>query len=227
MIRDILQELEQIKSDMKTAITNKGVEPTGGLTTYADAIRNIPHFIEGEGFDFSSIGYNSVADEEANMVITSQIDYCKSIADSYNWKLGGDVYRLFFDDLDMIYCPNFDTSDVTNMGGMFENCENLRIIPLLDCGSVINTSFMCYQCELLTYVGGFKDLGKQSNMELGDMFYEANNLSHDSIMNIINNLYNRAAAGHSIVTLPLGSTNLSRISDEEKAVATNKGWTLT
>ena len=45
---------------------------------------------------------------------------------------------------------------------------------------------------------------------------------HDSLMSIINNL----ATVTTTQTLTLGSTNLAKLSSEEKAIATNKGWTL-
>ena len=45
-------------------------------------------------------------------------------------------------------------------------------------------------------------------------------------MNVINNLYDRASAGYSVLTLKLHANHLAMLSDEEKAIATNKGWTL-
>lgn len=52
-------------------------------------------------------------------------------------------------------------------------------------------------------------------------------LTHDSLMNVINGLYDRKTAGYSVISLRFGSTNLAKLTDEEKAIATNKGWTLT
>lgn len=40
-IADKLQDLVTAKEDMKTALVEKGVTPTGGLSTYADCIRGI------------------------------------------------------------------------------------------------------------------------------------------------------------------------------------------
>lgn len=47
-------------------------------------------------------------------------------------------------------------------------------------------------------------------------------LTHDSLMSIINHLKD----GVSSLTLNLGSTNLAKLTDEEKKIATDKGWTL-
>ena len=51
---------------------------------------------------------------------------------------------------------------------------------------------------------------------------QCTNLSHDSLMSIINHLKD----GVSSLTVTLGSTNLAKLTDAEKAIATQKGWTL-
>ena len=43
-----------------------------------------------------------------------------------------------------------------------------------------------------------------------------------ALVTILNNL----APVTSTQTLTMGSTNLAKLTDEEKAIATNKGWTL-
>ena len=47
-------------------------------------------------------------------------------------------------------------------------------------------------------------------------------LTHDSIMVVINGLQTVTEAQ----TLTLGSENLAKLTDEEKQIATDKGWTL-
>lgn len=47
-------------------------------------------------------------------------------------------------------------------------------------------------------------------------------LSHDSLIRVINNLDTVTTA----TTLTLGTINLAKLTDDEKAVATGKGWTL-
>lgn len=50
-------------------------------------------------------------------------------------------------------------------------------------------------------------------------------LTHDSLMSIINCLKDYAGSG-STYTVTLGTTNLAKLTDAEKALATQKGWTL-
>ena len=50
-------------------------------------------------------------------------------------------------------------------------------------------------------------------------------LTHDSLMSIINHLKDYSGTG-TTHTLTLGTTNLAKLTDEEKAIATEKGWTL-
>ena len=45
-------------------------------------------------------------------------------------------------------------------------------------------------------------------------------------MNVINNLYDLTANGLSGQTLTLGSTNMAKLTADEIAIATNKGWTI-
>ena len=49
-----------------------------------------------------------------------------------------------------------------------------------------------------------------------------NNLTNDSIMVVINGLQTVT----STQTLTLGSTNLAKLTEAEKKIATDKGWTL-
>lgn len=74
----------------------------------------------------------------------------------------------------------------------------------------------------------FKDCSALTNITGNPNFKETldlspcQNLTHDSLMVVINGLQT--------VELPrkltLGTTNLEKLMDEEKKIATDKGWTL-
>lgn len=53
-------------------------------------------------------------------------------------------------------------------------------------------------------------------------FIAAQNLTHDSLMVIINGLQTVTTTQK----LTLGSTNLAKLTEADKKIATDKGWTL-
>ena len=124
-----------------------------------------------------------------------------------------------------LYCrslttiPHLDTSNVTNMDSMFYGCSSLPSIPLLDTSKVTNMDSILGDCGALTYLGGFKNLSISVTLRFLD---ECPNLTVESLMNVINNL-----AKVSGKSLKFGSTNLNKLTQQQKAIATNKGWTLT
>lgn len=137
--------------------------------------------------------------------------------------------------------PAIDTSNVTNFQNCFSNCINLIKIPELNLENADDIYNMTFGLRYsLTTLGGFKDLGKAySQKSINYAYYKLalNNtyrLTHDSLINVINKLYdlnlneNLSIDGVCQYTqsLTLGSTNLAKLTDEEKAIATSKGWTL-
>ena len=126
--------------------------------------------------------------------------------------------------------PQLDTSNVTNMSNMFAGCSALTAVPLLDCGKVTNIQLFGYgDIASVKHLGGFKDLGKVSSVSGTSSTYlmtRVPNLTKESVLNVLNNLYDRKTAGLSVLTLKLHANHLAMLSDEEKAIATNKGWTL-
>ena len=54
---------------------------------------------------------------------------------------------------------------------------------------------------------------------------KATSLSHDSLMSVVNALKDYSQEDGTR-TCTIGSTNLAKLSDTEKAIATGKGWTL-
>ena len=123
---------------------------------------------------------------------------------------------MFSDCRSLTTIPQLDISSGTIFSGMFSGCRSLTTIPQLDTSSGANFSNMFYGCSSLTTLGGFVGLSKALSLS------DSPNLTHDSLMNVINNL----ATVTSSTKLRLGSTNLAKLTDEEKKVATDKGWTL-
>lgn len=144
-----------------------------------------------------------------------------------------DMSNMFSSCRSLITIPKLDTSNVTNMRSMFYSCYLLTTIPQLNTSKVTNINGMLYQCNSLTNFGGLENLGQAysttqsanySNYKLDLSTCTA--LTHDSLMNVINNLYDIATKGCNTQQLVLGSTNIAKLTAEEIAIATNKGWTV-
>ena len=131
--------------------------------------------------------------------------------------------------------PLLNTKSCTNISGMFEGCTSLETVPILDASNVGDISKIFKDCPSLVMLGGLKNLG----MDYSSAYYiHANKreytldlsysplLTHDSLMNIINNLYDIKSKGVKPQTLQLGDTNKAKLTAEEIAIATNKGWNV-
>ncbi len=135
--------------------------------------------------------------------------------------------------LEYLDLSNFDTSKVVNFSNIFYNCIKLTTIPKLNASSSININNFAYSCKSLTDFGGLENLGQAysttSSANYGNYKLDLSTctaLTHDSLMNVINNLYDIATKGCNTQQLVLGSTNIAKLTAEEIAIATNKGWTV-
>jgi hypothetical protein len=113
-----------------------------------------------------------------------------------------------------------DTRNTSHIGGMFYNASGLKTVrKILIDGGVINGGALAFSgCTALQNITFEGDIAQ--NMYFGD-----SPLTVDSMNNIISCL--RDYTGTTTTkTLTLGTTNLAKLSDSEKAIATQKGWTL-
>ena len=93
-----------------------------------------------------------------------------------------------------------------------------KVILREDGGNTFDRPFVtCNELTNLTIEG---KIG-QSGFDVAD----SKNLSRDSLMSIINALQDKTDI-NTTWTVTLGTTNLDKLSDAEKAMATQKGWTL-
>ena len=135
--------------------------------------------------------------------------------------------------------PKLDTSKVTVMQSMFTECTKVVTIPELDAGNVTNARTIFNNCKALTNFGGLLNIGKAFTTTIANnsayklSLAYSNNLTHESLMNVINKLYDlnltyNVAGGGTLYTqtLNLGPTNIAKLTPEELAIATNKGWTV-
>ena len=130
----------------------------------------------------------------------------------------------------------FSTAKVTSFTSLFVGCRSLETIDFgenfsgIKCTNIASAFTGC--SALTTITGNIKDLGagytssttNYTNYKLD--LSSCTSLTKASINNMINGLYDLATAGKPRQSLVLGSTNLSKLSSSEIAVATNKGWNV-
>lgn len=128
------------------------------------------------------------------------------------------IQNIFNNCAVLVTAPKIDTSNVIDgANDMFNNCQSLESIPEYDFHNITSTWQSFRLCLALTNVGGFVGLKVSTDFSFSPL------LTHDSLMNIITKA---ADVNKNPQTLTFGATNLAKLSDEEKAIATSKGWTL-
>ena len=108
-----------------------------------------------------------------------------------------------------------DTSNATYIFGMFGGCESLISIPPLDVSKSTSMSNIFMGCTSLTSIGMY---GFTRSIDISPTALE-----HDAIVAFLNQA---GTAYDSSQKITMGSAKLALLNDEEKAIATNKGWTL-
>ena len=69
----------------------------------------------------------------------------------------------------------------------------------------------------------FTTFGGLTNLKIDLDLSPCPNLTKESLLNVFNEAADVTASPK---TLTLGADNLAKLTDDEKAIATNKGWTL-
>lgn len=111
--------------------------------------------------------------------------------------------------------PTLDTSKVTSMYEMFSNCSKLTTIPALDVSQVTSMSYAFDYCNSLKSI-------LMTGMKVNFNISASTKFERTDLVTILNNL----ATVTTSQTLTMGATNIGKLTDEDKAIATNKGWTL-
>ena len=123
---------------------------------------------------------------------------------------------------------NWDVSGVNNMYYAFSDLGEITDINI----SGWDFSSLDYNNHygILSNCPKLIHLNFGYNMKYQLTLIDSTNLSVDSLLSVINGLYdfvgNNETPKSSQGKLYLGSTNLAKLTDEQKAIATNKGWTL-
>ena len=124
--------------------------------------------------------------------------------------------RMFMYCSSLITVPKFDTSNVTSVARMFMGCSSLIIVPQFDFSKVFYAESMFYNCSSLEAIHII-------NINVSLYINSSTKFTREALLEIIGNL---KAQTSGTKTLTMSSTNLAKLTEEDKAIATNKGWTL-
>lgn len=127
---------------------------------------------------------------------------------------------------------NFDTSNVKYMYAMF-NQSKLQTLDIssFDASKVINIKYM-FTAVPLENLKFMRNLGAgylptaSANYSDYTLDVSSNSLSYNSLMSVFNNVYNIASIGIKPQQLIIGSDNTLKVTSEEIAIATSKGWVV-
>lgn len=218
-MRRMFAECDLIESvDLHT----DNVTDMNGLFYYCIGLTNAPSLNTGNVTDMGYMFYSCSALESVPM---------------YDMRNVTAVNNMFSNCSKLLEIPDCNLLNIKNFGGGSYNSwlygvTKLKKIGVIDCDSVTDIGYVLGNGNRndLTELGGFRNLGKSSSVSNTNSNYFMNyapNLTYESVMNVLNLLYDRAANGLSNLTLKLHANHMALLSEEDKLVAINKGWTLT
>ena len=254
-IADKLTYLNGTKDAIKQAIIGKGVEVTDTDTfrSYADKITSIQtgggggtgSLVTGTKLAYSTFStipdeYISHLEQQTDLsymfsdcqnlktvqlfstkratTMENMFYFCKSLTTVplFDTNNVNNMNHMFSDCRNLKTVPQFDTSNVRDMSDMFGYCQALKNVPLLDVSKVNDMSWMFSGCSSLINLGGFT--GLKQNLDLS-----SSPLTTDSVMNVINNAKDMTSSPK---TLTLRQDVFNKLSQDQIATATAKGWTI-
>ena len=110
-------------------------------------------------------------------------------------------------------------------------CTSLTSIGVIDCDNIVNFNYAFGGAANtnITQFGGFRNLGKRYNLTNTNSSYGfpyAPNLTYESLLNVIDGLYDRASVGYPVLTLKMHTNHMALLTDTDIAAAVAKGWSL-
>lgn len=147
------------------------------------------------------------------------------------------MYNTFGNCFNLLEIPQLNTSKVTTMESLFKECKSLTAIPEMVANNVVRVDNMYIDCNSLTNLGGLLNIGQSysTSYSANNSDYELNlsactSLTEQSLINMLNGLYDIATKGCNAQSIVLGSTNLAKLTSEEGqqalTQAQNYGWTV-
>lgn len=223
--------------DLTNVVDARTMFSNSGLVTYGDFIA--PNATQVLSAFFNNKNLTSIGNIDIRSSLKSNTFFrnCSSLTSVGNITIKEfadvNISQFFQGCGSLTSVPQINTKFITspnNLKNIYDQCYVLENIPEMDFTN-ISGAVQLTSSELpsVTTLGGFKNLtyGFVWGCGLDCM----PNLTVDSLMNVINNLYDWESNPMEYETdliwheLALGS-NINKLTDEQKAIATNKKWVL-
>lgn len=196
----------------KVAVTNTVEKQIPSMKAYFDKGGHFNgHFDNLDG----CFKYDDTSDVTDMSTFFSNCSYLKN-APSINTSKATTMHSMFYYDSDLKNVPQYDTSNVTNTQWMFYNCYSLKIIPSYDMLKVTNANNMFTGCGNLEFI---HIININANLNIS----ESPKFTREALLEILGNLVPQTSGSKK---LTMGSKNLAKLTDADKKIATDKGWTL-
>ena len=191
------------------------------------SLKEIPPLETSNGTNFSSMFSSCYSLEEIPQLDTSKgINFSSMFSSCYSLKEapqletsnGTNFISMFSSCYSLKKIPQINTSNGTNFSSMFSGSNSLKEIPQIDTSNGTSFTNILSNCNSLVNVKGINRI--TGNQSVSSSVF----LNHSSLLRILNALVD--LTGQTTQKLTLGATNLAKLTDEEKAIATEKNWTL-
>ena len=152
------------------------------------------------------------------------------------------MLNMFYNCYSLQSVPLFNTANVTNMSNMFQNCTSLQSVPLFNTANVTSMGYMFQSCQSLNFIPAFITTSITSDFttfangcnSLNRILMSFNRtvalqncqLSKDALVEIFTNLTNRTSTTSATIDIT-GNWGSSALSSADRAIATNKNYTIT
>ena len=225
----IINRLAVVRDYITDAIIDKGGS-VGSATTFAElsnCIYNIP-----TGMEHVRNGYQLFKE---NSEITE-------LPTTLNFTHFDSMYQMCYKCTSLTRVPQLETANVTNMMWAFYGCSSLTEIDGLDTRSITSASELFHGCSSLTAIYSTLDFSNVKS-QIDTTFTSCKSLvevrfagtinvdiamngcaklSVDSLLSLLNALCENGQG----LKCKIGTTNLGKLTDAQKAIATDKGWEL-
>ena len=200
---------------------------TSNVTTMAQMFLSCKALTELDVSNFNTTNVKSMHEMFRNCKAITDLDL--SNFDTSNVTVMMSMFREC-SNLTNLNVSSFDTSKIMEVAYMFNHCDSLVNLDLssFDFSKIQSLSSCFSYCSNLTNFKSFKNLGKGYFAQSNNYNNYALNLSacskltHESLMDVINNLYDlnlsyKVAEGGTLYTqkLQIGPTNLAKLTAEE------------